>query len=82
MKDKVGREAHLCEVQNFIFFTRLTEIVDSAVIAQKGICLTEGDFQSHDLLNELDKELEKRGHHYVRYADDFSIYVKSKQKNE
>jgi retron-type reverse transcriptase len=29
------------------------------------------------LLNELDKELERRGHRYVRYADDFSIYVKS-----
>jgi len=34
---------------------------------------------SNTLLNELDKELEKRGHQYVRYADDFSIYVKSKQ---
>ena len=30
---------------------------------------------SNILLNELDKELEKRGHRYVRYADDFSIYV-------
>jgi RNA-directed DNA polymerase len=34
---------------------------------------------SNILLNELDKELENRGHRYVRYADDFSIYVKSKQ---
>jgi len=34
-------------------------------------------FLSNILLNELDKELEKRGHRYVRYADDFSIYVKS-----
>ena len=34
---------------------------------------------SNILLNELDKELVERGHHYVRYADDFSIYVKSKQ---
>ena len=34
---------------------------------------------SNILLNELDMELEKRGHRYVRYADDFSIYVKSKQ---
>lgn len=34
---------------------------------------------SNILLNELDKELEKRGHRYVRYADDFSIYVKSKK---
>lgn len=34
---------------------------------------------SNILLNELDKELEERGHRYVRYADDFSIYVKSKK---
>lgn len=33
---------------------------------------------SNILLYELDKELEKRGHRYVRYADDFSIYVSSK----
>ena len=33
---------------------------------------------SNILLNELDKELESRGHRYVRYADDFSIYIKSK----
>jgi group II intron reverse transcriptase/maturase len=34
---------------------------------------------SNILLNELDKELERRGLRYVRYADDFSIYVKSKR---
>jgi group II intron reverse transcriptase/maturase len=34
---------------------------------------------SNILLHELDMELEKRGHRYVRYADDFSIYVKSKK---
>jgi RNA-directed DNA polymerase len=34
---------------------------------------------SNILLNELDKELEKRGHSYVRYADDFSVYVKSRE---
>jgi len=32
---------------------------------------------SNIMLHELDKELEKRGHRYVRYADDFSIYTKS-----
>jgi RNA-directed DNA polymerase len=32
---------------------------------------------SNIVLNELDKELEARGHRYVRYADDCSIYVKS-----
>ena len=34
---------------------------------------------SNIVLHELDKELEKRKHHYVRYADDFSIYTKSKK---
>lgn len=33
---------------------------------------------SNIVLNELDKELEKRGHRYIRYADDFSIYLRSK----
>jgi len=32
---------------------------------------------SNIMLNELDKEMEKRGLRYVRYADDFSIYTKS-----
>ncbi len=32
---------------------------------------------SNIVLDELDKELEKRGHSYVRYADDCSIYVQS-----
>jgi len=34
---------------------------------------------SNIVLDELDKELEKRGHSYVRYADDCSIYVSSKK---
>jgi len=34
---------------------------------------------SNIILNELDTKLEKEGYLYVRYADDFSIYTKSKQ---
>ena len=30
------------------------------------------------MLDELDKELEKRGHKFCRYADDNNVYVKSK----
>lgn len=33
-------------------------------------------------LHELDKELEKRGHRFVRYADDFVIFVKSKRAGQ
>ena len=32
---------------------------------------------SNIMLDDLDKELEKRGHKYVRYADDCNIYVKT-----
>lgn len=32
---------------------------------------------SNIILDELDKELERRGHHFVRYADDLRIYVRS-----
>lgn len=32
---------------------------------------------SNIVLNELDKELESRGHKFVRYADDCSVYVQS-----
>ena len=34
------------------------------------------------MLDELDKELEKRGHRFVRYADDSNVYVKSKRAGQ
>lgn len=34
---------------------------------------------SNIMLNELDKELEKRGHRFVRYADDCMIFCKSEK---
>lgn len=37
---------------------------------------------SNIVLDELDKELENRGHKFVRYADDFQIYVGSKRTAE
>lgn len=37
---------------------------------------------SNIMLNELDKELERRGHRFVRYADDSMILCKSKKSAE
>lgn len=34
---------------------------------------------SNIVLDELDRELEKRGHRFVRYADDCNIYVKTER---
>ena len=37
---------------------------------------------SNIMLDDLDKELEKRGHKFVRYADDCNIYVKTQRAGE
>ena len=37
---------------------------------------------SNIMLDELDKELERRGHKFCRYADDCNIYVKSQEAGE
>ena len=58
-------------------------------IMENGVVIprTEGTVQgsplspllSNIVLNELDKELAARGHRFVRYADDCSIYVRSEK---
>ena len=61
-------------------------IMEGGLVSQR----TEGTPQggplspllSNILLDELDKELEKRGHRFVRYADDSNVYVKSKAAGE
>ena len=37
---------------------------------------------SNLVLDELDQELERRGHRYVRYADDCNIYVRSERAGQ
>lgn len=34
------------------------------------------------LLDEVDRELERRGHHFARYADDCNVYVRSQKAGE
>lgn len=63
-----------------------------AGIMEGGVCSprTEGMPQggplspllSNILLDELDKELERRGHRFVRYADDCNVYVRSQAAGE
>src|ERR1019366_2765469 len=37
---------------------------------------------SNLVLDELDRELERRGHRFVRYADDCNIYVRSRRAGQ
>lgn len=58
-------------------------IMDNGVVLPR----TEGTVQgaplspllSNIMLDDLDKELERRGHYHCRFADDFIVYVKSER---
>ena len=56
-------------------------ILEGGVVSQRLEGTPQGSplspLLSNIVLDEFDKELEKRGHSYVRYADDCSIYVRS-----
>jgi len=88
--DKVNHDRLMSMLRRRINDKRLLRLIQKylrAGIMQDGTVMTrdEGTPQgsplspllSNIVLDELDKELEKRGHKFVRYADDLSIYVKS-----
>ena len=64
----------------------------NAGVMEKGLVspVTEGTpqggplspFLSNIVLDELDRELERRGHRFVRYADDCNIYVRSERAGQ
>lgn len=59
---------------------RFGEFVKSNTGALQGGVLSSP--LSNIYLHELDKELSRRGQRFLRYADDFVIYVKSKRAGE
>ena len=70
----------------------LGQMLKAKVVMPDGICVStdEGVPQggplspllSNIVLDELDLELDKRGHRFVRYADDANIYVKSERAGQ
>jgi RNA-directed DNA polymerase len=79
---RIGDKRLLCIVRRFLQAGMMTD----------GVCNErhEGTPQggplspllSNLLLDELDKELERRGHRFCRYADDCNIYVRSQAAGE
>src|SRR5262245_45525605 len=93
--DRVNHDVLMSRLGKRIEDRRLLKIIRSfleAGIMEGGVCIErhEGTPQggplspllSNILLDELDKELEKRGHKFCRYADDCNIYVKSQKAGE
>jgi len=93
--DRVNHDILMSKLAKRIGDKRLLRIIRRFLTAgtmQNGVVMNrqEGTPQggplspllSNILLDELDKELERRGHKFCRYADDQNIYVQSKRSCE
>jgi RNA-directed DNA polymerase len=90
--DKVNHDRLMAAVAQRVADKRLLKLIRAflnAGVMDKGLvsATDEGTPQggplspllSNLVLDELDRELEKRGHRFVRYADDCNIYVSSER---
>src|SRR5690606_1885492 len=93
--DRVGHDVLLARVARKVKDPRVLQLIRrylTAGVLEGGIVSprVEGTPQggplspllSNILLDDLDKELEKRGHAFCRYADDSNVYVKSRRAGE
>jgi hypothetical protein len=65
----------------YLIVTRREQLAGATEIEE--FTSKEGTFLlANILLDDLDKELTRRGHRFVRYADDCNIFVKSKRAGE
>jgi len=90
--DRVNHDVLMGKLQNRIDDPRVLAIIRrylTAGIMVNGVVIErqEGTPQggplspllANVLLDDVDKELERRGHHFVRYADDCNVYVRSQR---
>jgi group II intron reverse transcriptase/maturase len=93
--DSVGHDRLISRLSSMISDKRILRIIGlilrSGVMKEGVVTVSnEGTVQgsplspllSNFVLDELDKELEKRGHSYVRFADDCNIFVKTRKAAE
>lgn len=93
--DKVNHDILMSRLGRWVGDKRMLKIIGRflrAGLMRNGVCVRreEGTPQggplsplmANLLLDDLDKELEKRGHKFCRYADDCNIYVQSQAAGE
>lgn len=93
--DRVNHDILMSRLAKRIDDKRLLQIIRrflNAGMMKDGVCIdrVEGvpqggplsPLMSNILLDELDKELERRGHKFCRYADDANVYVHSQRAGE
>jgi RNA-directed DNA polymerase len=93
--NRVNHDILMSRVARKVHDKRLLRLIRSylnAGIMDNGVCLFNdagvpqggplSPLLSNIMLDDLDKEMEKRGHRFVRYADDGNTYVKSLRAGE
>ena len=93
--DRVNHDILMSRLARRVVDKRCLRIVRAyltAGIMVNGVCMEQDEgtpqggplspLLANLLLDDLDKELEKRGHPFCRYADDCNIYVQSKAAGE
>jgi RNA-directed DNA polymerase len=76
---KVGDKRVLCVIRRYL----QAGIMEGGLVSQPTMGTPQGGpispLLSNMLLDDLDKELERRGHRFCRYADDVNVYVGSRR---
>jgi RNA-directed DNA polymerase len=93
--DRVNHDILMAHVQRHVEDKRVLKLIrryleagvmSGGIVSQRQEGTPQGGplspLLSNILLNELDRELEQRGHRFVRYADDANIYVRSHRAGE
>jgi len=79
---KVGDKRVLCLIRRYL----QAGIMEGGLVSQPTMGTPQGGplspLLSNILLDDLDKELERRGHCFCRYADDVNLYVGSRRAGE
>ncbi len=83
---RVGRVVKDRRVKALIHCYLVAGVMVNGVVMETGEGTPQGGplspLLANILLDDLDQELEKRGHHFARYADDCNIYVSSRRAGE
>jgi len=94
--DRVNHQrlmARLAErVENRALLKLISKMLKAKVVMPDGVVVStdegvpqggpQSPLLSNIVLDELDQELERRGHRFVRYADDCNIYVRSERAGQ
>jgi len=93
--DRVGHDKLMARIASRVSDRRLLKLIRAFLtsgVMENGLvrAVDEGTPQggplspllSNLVLDELDRELERRGHRFVRYADDSNVYVRSERAGQ